>query len=320
MKNLIYVIASLVLLLTLSIPGCDEDKESSNKRRVFVLSDIGGSDPDDIQSAIHMLTYADTFTLEGFIASTPRGNISAIHEVINAYEKDYQTSEHLAEYPTPAHLRSVVRQGATQTGVFNQNEGTKLLIERARAKSSSKLNVIVWGSLTDVATALQVAPDIADKINVISLGAWNTRQDRKAHSVLWNMRSVITWTDINTTFRAMYKGWPLNDNKSWVNTHIRPRGALGKLFYDKSVHIDTGSHSIKMGDTPTFFIALLCNPENPTEASCWGGQYRNKYAEFPKYFTDITGQVIDGYAGGGTINRHRGAFLADFANRLKRFG
>ena len=317
-ENILIILALLVLALFISIPGCDDDKKTSSKPRILVSTDLGGADPDDVQSAIHLLLYADVIDLEGFVASTPKGKKQSILDLINVYELDYPTLKKSGDYPTAQHLRTITKQGNRTANVGAQNEGTQLIIERARAKDNRKLNIIVWGSLTDVATALQVAPDIADKINVISLGAWNTRQDRKAHSVLWNMRSQLVWTDINTTFRAMYKGWPLADNKNWVEKYIKPAGNLGAYFHSQSRHIDTGSYSIKMGDTPTFFIALKCNPLAPVDSTCWGGQYRVKYPEFPTYFTDLQGQEIEGYAGGQTINKWRPHFLADFAMRLRR--
>ena len=39
--------------------------------RVIVSSDIGGSDPDDFQSMVHFLVYADVFDIEGLISSPP---------------------------------------------------------------------------------------------------------------------------------------------------------------------------------------------------------------------------------------------------------
>jgi len=39
--------------------------------RVIISTDIGGSDPDDFQSMVHYLVYADVFDTEGLIASPP---------------------------------------------------------------------------------------------------------------------------------------------------------------------------------------------------------------------------------------------------------
>lgn len=320
-EKILILIAIFVLVVLVTALGCGDGDGPNNgdNPRVLVVSDIGGADPDDNQSLVHLLLYADVIDIEGLVASTPKGKKDEILQLLNVYELDYPKLLESGNYPTPNQLRSVTKQGQRETGKIGpETEGSKHIIQMARKDDSRKLNVIVWGSLTDVATALKAAPDIASKINIISLGAWNTRQDRNAHSVLWNMRDVLTWTDINTTFRGLYRGWPIADNKNWVEKYTKPAGNLGKYFYDKSRFIDTGAHSIKMGDTPTFLIALRCNPELPVNPDCWGGEYRIKDANFPNYFTDLEGQSVESYAGAATIDRWRPQFLADFAMRLRR--
>lgn len=58
--------------------------------RVVVSTDIGGTDPDDFQSVVHLLVYADCFDIEGLVSSPyGPGRKKHILEVINCYEKDY---------------------------------------------------------------------------------------------------------------------------------------------------------------------------------------------------------------------------------------
>ncbi len=80
---------------------------AGDRPRVLVSTDIGGSDPDDFQSMVHLLIYADMLELEGLIASPPdRGRVRHIHEVIEAYAKDYPyLKRHSSGYPTPHALR-----------------------------------------------------------------------------------------------------------------------------------------------------------------------------------------------------------------------
>ena len=42
---------------------------AAERPRVIVCSDIGGTDPDDLQSMVHFLLYADMFDVEGMISS-----------------------------------------------------------------------------------------------------------------------------------------------------------------------------------------------------------------------------------------------------------
>lgn len=153
--------------------------ETSNPR-VFVSSDIGGSDPDDFQSMVHYLVYADRFDTEGLISSPPdKGRAEHILEAIAAYEKDYDNLRSWsADYPTPDALRAVVRQGAIdpQPGDVPESlsEGAKLLVERALADDPRPLYVLVWGSITDVAQAVHANPAIKEKIRVHFIGSCNT--------------------------------------------------------------------------------------------------------------------------------------------------
>ena len=56
--------------------------------RVLVSTDIGGTDPDDFQSMVHLLLYADMMDLEGLVASPHGpGRKELILEVIDHYER-----------------------------------------------------------------------------------------------------------------------------------------------------------------------------------------------------------------------------------------
>ncbi len=46
---------------------------TGERHRVIVSTDIGGTDPDDFQSMVHYLVYADVFDTEGIISSPPKG-------------------------------------------------------------------------------------------------------------------------------------------------------------------------------------------------------------------------------------------------------
>ncbi|MCC6511473.1 MAG: DUF1593 domain-containing protein, partial [Pirellulaceae bacterium] len=75
--------------------------------RVIVSTDIGGTDPDDFQSLVHLLVYADCFDLEGLIASPyGPGRKRHILNVIDCYERDYASLKtYSSAYPTADQLR-----------------------------------------------------------------------------------------------------------------------------------------------------------------------------------------------------------------------
>jgi hypothetical protein len=63
------------------------------RQRVLVSSDIGGTDPDDFQSMVHFLLYADMFDIEGLISSPyGPGRREHILEVTDRYAADYSNS------------------------------------------------------------------------------------------------------------------------------------------------------------------------------------------------------------------------------------
>ncbi len=60
---LISLLAIIPHVLTPTLAACAE------RHRVVVSTDIGGTDPDDIQSMVHLLVYADVLDIEGLISS-----------------------------------------------------------------------------------------------------------------------------------------------------------------------------------------------------------------------------------------------------------
>ena len=111
-------------------PVKSEVSDTSQLHRIIVSTDIGGTDPDDFQSMVHLLVYADTFDIEGIISS-PHGDGRAEHilEVIAEYEKDYpKLVSHSPKYLTPDSLRKIVKQGETEIaspiGYASSTEGS----------------------------------------------------------------------------------------------------------------------------------------------------------------------------------------------------
>lgn len=153
----------------------------SERYRVIVSTDIGGSDPDDFQSMVHYLLYADLFDTEGLISSAwGAGRVSDIFEVIEQYEKDYPNLlTHSKDYPTPDHLRSITKQGAIDIapykGFSQSTPGSNLIIECAKKEDERPLYILAWGLLEDIAQALHDAPEIIEKLRVYYIGGPNKK-------------------------------------------------------------------------------------------------------------------------------------------------
>ena len=61
-------ISSSVLVNICSSATPDDGALAGHRHRILVSTDIGGTDPDDFQSMVHLLVYADLFDLEGLIS------------------------------------------------------------------------------------------------------------------------------------------------------------------------------------------------------------------------------------------------------------
>ena len=317
--------ASALFLITAMATGADPTEPSGGaldgaKPRVIVSTDVGGSDPDDFQSMVHLLVYADSLDIEGLISSPPEnGRVQHIDEVIEAYAKDYPNlKRHSNDYPGPDSLRNVAKQGAVEpaprSGWSDPTEGSRWIIHLSKADDPRPLWVLVWGSITDVAQAVHDDPSIKSKLRVISIGSWNTSQDRAARDYLFKDHADLWWIESDTTFRGMYVGGVQNDewgNRGFVDKHIRGHGALGDLFFGKK-------RDIKMGDTPSLLFLLRGDADDPTTEH-WGGAYV-KTEHGKHYWTDNPDRNLSEarFAGAKTVNRWRVDYLADWQRRMTR--
>jgi hypothetical protein len=243
--------------------------------RVLVSTDIGGTDPDDFQSMVHLLLYADTIDLEGLISSPfGPGRKEHILEVIDQYEKDYPNlASYSNKYPTADSLRQITKQGAEEVagydGFGEPTEGSEWIIQCARRDDPRPLYILVWGGIEDLAQALHDAPDILPKLRVYYIGGPNKKWGPDAFQYLADNFPDLRIIESNATYRGWFTGG--NQSDEWSNTgfpkkYISERGALGTFFMTQL------GGTIKMGDTPSLAWLLKGNPEDPSKPS-WGGQY-----------------------------------------------
>lgn len=276
--------------------GLSAFPENYKKKRLIISTDIGGGDPDDIQSMIHFLVYAYKFDLEGIVISRPRGDIKVMDRVLAAYRRDYPLFQAVSsEYPSPRQIRQLIKVGAERNkkspsqGYAKATDGSRLIVRAARRDDSRPLYVLVWGAITDVAQAIHNAPDIKKKIKIYSITSsnnkgYNTDLDPSPSLYLRNKhKETLTWIESNETFRGMYL-YGMGDktrygNVGFVEKVLKPRGRLGILFYRISADINVNAYGIKMGDTPSLLFLFNGSFEDPSKPS-WGGQFckhTNKY-------------------------------------------
>ncbi len=265
---------SFVFVLVAVTGQADDGALSGVRHRVLVSTDIGGTDPDDVQSMVHLLVYADSFDLEGLVSSPfGPGRMQHILEVVEAYEHDFaRLKVHSDGYPSPEVLRSICKQGAVDSaddsGVGKSTEGSQWIIECAERKDPRPLHVLIWGGIEDLAQALHDAPDILPKLRVHFIGGPNKKWSVNAYNYIEQNHPTLWMIEANATYRGWFVGGNQQGewgNKEFVTTHIAGHGELGRAFV-------TAKADVKMGDTPTVARLLRGVSDDPTKAS-WGGRY-----------------------------------------------
>lgn len=252
-------IARVLVIFFLSLSSCSFADDA--KTRVFVLTDIE-NEPDDAQSMVRFLTYANHFDVEGLVATTSihqqkKTAPERIRQIVKAYgEVQANLLLHEPGYPTAESLLSVVRQGRPDYGMNavgegQDSEGSDLLIAAADRDDARPLWVTVWGGPNVLAQALwkvqttrspeQLARFVA-KLRVYTIsdqdnsGPWI----RKTFPGLFYIASpgmhaggayhYATWSGISgDKVHARFTGadFSLVDNE-WLDKHIRvDHGPLG---------------------------------------------------------------------------------------------
>lgn len=188
MKRLVSIAVVLLVCLLTMLPV-----SAGEKCRVLISTDIGGTDPDDNQSIVHLMMYSDLFDLEGLVSSPSFGNGSKeeILRMIDMYEADFgKLSAANRSLMTPDELRALCRQGRRGLAPFKgydvATEGSDWIVECGRRDDPRPLYVLVWGTLEDVAQALHDAPDIAPRLRVYWIGGPN----KKASTVMLTLPRI----------------------------------------------------------------------------------------------------------------------------------
>jgi hypothetical protein len=267
---------SLLLVVAATPAGAPQPPPAVDARpRVIVSTDIGGTDPDDFQSMVHFLLYADMFDVEGLISSPyGPGRREHILGVIDRYSKDYPNLKTYSDrYPTPDALRGLAKQGAIESappgGVGQKTEGSEWIVRSARRSDPRPLWVLVWGGIDDLAQALHDAPDILPKLRVYFIGGPNKMWSVEAYDYIEQHHPGLWMIEANSTYRGWFTGgnqageW---GNASFVAQHIAGRGALGEFFSTQL------GGTLKMGDSPSVGYLLRGTPPDPSRPG-WGGQF-----------------------------------------------
>lgn len=283
---------------------------ATEKHRLIVLTDIE-NEPDDTQSLIRLLLYANQIDIEGIVATTSvhlknRVAPESIHRVLAAYA---QVQPNLLKHETgyPDAKAFTVTQGLPtygMTGVGNDKDspGSRLIVAALEKDDPRPLWVTAWGGANTLAQALyriradktpQEAKRLIAKLRVYTIsdqddtGIWmRTEFPDLFYIVSPGGYGAATWTGI-MHFE------PGHDNREfstpWIADHIQQgHGPLGALYPDVSYGME--------GDTPSF-LSLIPNglnaPDTPDQGG-WGGRYE-------LYVPELSAMDTKGFTGGVPI-------------------
>ncbi len=299
------LIALSLVLATQSICA-----QKARKNRVIILSDIE-ADPDDTQSFVRLLLYANEIDIKGMVATTSCWHQNSVEpqsivKIIQAYGKVHENLvRHDAAYPGEEDLLKLVKKGPPVYGMQGvidgkYSEGADWILEVLEEEDERPLWISVWGGVNTLAQALQKiqhtkskkeAKRLISKLRVYTIsdqddsGIWirNNFPDLFYIVSPGDNYGSATWTGINSFVNGINNSTISN---SWIARNIQQgHGLLGAEYPDVAWGVE--------GDTPSW-LALIPNglntPEHP-EWGGWGGRYELYKPDFSK--TKKGGSVVE---------------------------
>ncbi|MBC7829009.1 MAG: DUF1593 domain-containing protein [Chitinophagaceae bacterium] len=262
------------------------------KFRVMILTDIE-ADPDDAQSMVRFLTYANQWDIEGLIATTSihqktRVAPETIHKILQAYQKvQPNLLKHEKGYPAYEELKTKVKKGLpvygmNGVGAGKDSEGSEWIINTLKKNDSRPLWIPAWGGTNCLAQALwkirqnettSQAQKLYDKIRVYTIsdqddsGPWI----RKTFPSIFYIASP-GYTYGHATWLGIAFPMPGSDKivtgNEWLAENIQQgHGPMGAAYPDVAYGME--------GDSPAFLYLVpngLNEPEHPNYGG-WGGRY-----------------------------------------------
>lgn len=288
-----------------------------NENYQYVDEDINAGDPetgdpDDMQSMVQFLLYANVFQVEGIIASSERiddgknkvwvNRDYSLYRIIDKYDEvDENLRLHDAAYPTADYLRSKIRKGYSHPtgsalpGPGKDTPGSDLIIEVVDA-SDEPLWYLDWVGQPqqfELSQALwkvknerspKQLKEFVSKIRASYIQISNSGPGSWLRENFPDLFLIGTHYVLNDSVSSGRSFWGLSStfmegadssiwNLEWANSHIiNDHGALGAMFPS---HTHDKKPGVSYFDSRTFFHIIpngLCDPTDPSMGG-WGGRY-----------------------------------------------
>ena len=287
--------------------------ENDLKPRLVVCTDIAPADvePDDMESMVRLMAYADMFEIEALITSVgwncdpyPAEWAEYLQRVIEAYRKDVpklmrrsgqqefmpledeNKQQYIGYWPSADYVKSRAVMGSIHGGIKaigadNDSPGSELLIRLADEDDTRPIYVAAWGGANTLAQAI-----------------WRVKQSRSSEELKRFVRKfrIYTITDqdmqysmrMNRSYSShMWLRKEFADDLQfvWDEGTWQEQCELGKRHWQQHKDNIQGRGALGgeyptykwgvEGDTPSFLYVMpngLNNPEDPHQAG-WAGYH-----------------------------------------------
>ena len=262
---------------------------ASDRLRFLIETDAGG-DPDDEQSLVRFLLYANEWDIEGIIANRPttrprenlnpeRTGLGVVRRLIDAYGQCYSNLvQHDRRYPTPEFLRQ-----RTVAGYDDTDDAVQFIIAAVDKPDPRPLWYSDWG--TDNGAATNNLKRALDRVRRERDAAGYAKFKSRLRLTSYDLYGEHTdkfappFPILVNTFQ------PPMDGKRWYHRFSALTSTAGGFDIERDIRTGHGplgalyptntTHWGKEGDTPTFLYLVpngLGNPEQPSWGS-WAGRY-----------------------------------------------
>lgn len=263
--------------------------EAGDRLRLLIETDAGG-DPDDEQSLVRFLLYANEWDIEGIIANRPvtrprenlnpeRSGLGIVRRLIDAYGQCHSNLvQHDRSYPAPEFLRRRAIAGYNDT-----DDAVQLIIAAVDKPDPRPLWYSDWGTVNGAATNnLKRALDrVRRERDPAGYAKFKSRLRLTSYDLYGEHTDKLAppfpiWVD---TFQ------PPMDGKRWYHRFSALTATAGGFDIERDIRTDHGplgalyptntTHWGKEGDTTTFLYLVpngLGDPEQPSWGG-WAGRY-----------------------------------------------
>ena len=303
----------MLLLMLLGVTTMNA-QDAALKPRLVICTDIAPADvePDDMESMVHLMVYADMFEIEALITSVgwncdpyPGEWSKYLYRVIDAYEKDLPNlmkrskqkgflspeqetgSQKIGYWPCADYLRSRAVMGSMYGGIRsigerNDSPGSELLIRLADEYDPRPIYVAAWGGANTLAQAI-----------------WRVKQTRSDEEVRKFVRKFRLYTITDQDMDYAHRMDRARSSHMWLRQEFKDdlqfiwdegtwqeQCELGKQNWTQHQQHIQGKGALGKeypnykwgveGDTPSFLYVMpngLNDPEDPSQAG-WAGYHQ----------------------------------------------